>query len=111
MPQPRLTPVPPTDRLATFQPRFPLGRVVATPGALKQLEQHGIDALDLLARHVVGDWGEVCAEDAQANDTALMQGNRLLSAYALSSGEVDTRIWIITEWDRSLTTLLLPSEY
>lgn len=111
MPQHSLTQIPPTDHPATFQPRFPLGRVVATPGALEQLEQHGIDALDLLARHVVGDWGEVCTEDAQSNDAALMQGNRLLSAYALPSAGGDTRIWIITESDRSLTTLLLPSEY
>ena len=63
---------------------------------------------DLLARHQRGDWGEVCEEDRLANESALREGERLFSVYRLSSG---TKIWIITERDRSSTTLLLPSEY
>ena len=62
----------------------------------------------LLARHLSGDWGEVCAEDAKENEFSLQHGFRLLSAYRLSDG---TKIWIITEADRSATTFLLPEEY
>jgi hypothetical protein len=87
-------------------PPFPLGQVVATPAALKlvppDLLQHW------LQRHQTGDWGAVCPEDWAANDRDLIEGNRLLSAYLTPDG---TKVWIITEWDRSVTTVLLPEEY
>ena len=87
---------------------FPLGQVVATPGALEALEEAGQDAAEFLSRHVSGDWGEVPAEDARENDLSVKQGFRILSAYSLTT---DVKIWVITEADRSATTLLLPSEY
>lgn len=88
--------------------KFILGRIVATPGALAEFERACMVPADLLARHQRGDWGEVCEEDRLANESALREGERLFSVYRLSSG---TKIWIITERDRSSTTLLLPSEY
>ena len=87
--------------------RFPLGHVVATPGALEAVRANGIDVLGLVHRHASGDWGAVCAGDAQANDHALEHGARVLSAYETVAG----RLWVITEADRSATTVLLPSEY
>ncbi len=90
---------------------FPLGRVVATPGALEVLEDTGTDALALLRRHAAGDWGEVPPEDARENVRSVRQGWRILSSYPVG-GEADgKRLWIITEADRSSTCLLLPSEY
>ena len=91
--------------------RFPLGQLAATPGALALLEAHHVSLFALLARHARGDWGDVGAEDAQANDQALIHGTRLLSCYTLVPGNPDTRVWIISEADRSVTTFLLPSEY
>jgi len=88
--------------------KFPLGKIVATPGALAALEEAGDTPASLLDRHAAGDWGELGAEDIRENEFSLANGFRLLSAYTLSTGE---RIWIITESDRSCTTLLLPSEY
>ena len=88
--------------------RFSLGSVVATPGALELIQQAGISPHELLARHQRGDWGIVPPEDAAANEDALRFGSRLLSSYLICAGE---RIWIITEADRSSTTLLLPEEY
>jgi hypothetical protein len=88
--------------------RFPLGRVVATPGALEVLERAGVSPFDLLARHAAGDWGDLGNADRLANEMALLHDTRLLSAYTLPGGK---RMWVITEWDRSVTTLLLPSEY
>jgi hypothetical protein len=101
----------PSNTLTAAQARFELGQIVATPGALRLLEETGVTPLDLLARHATGDWGEVCADDASANDVALIHGERVLSAYILVPGADPARIWIITESDRSATTLLLPSEY
>ena len=89
-------------------PRFRLGRVVATRGALQALEETQHQPQELLRRHARGDWGCVCPEDARENELSLEQGLRLLSAYMLSSG---VKLWIITEADRSATTLLLPEEY
>lgn len=89
-------------------PKFSPGQIVATPGALAAMEEHQCQPLTLLARHLAGDWGVLPAEDAQLNDEALKSDGRLLSSYPLGS---DTRIWVITEWDRSVTTFLLPSEY
>lgn len=87
---------------------FSLGRTVAAPHALQALAQQGITPLSLLKRRVSGDWGDVPPDDAQANNVALKSGSRLFSSYHI---DPDVRIWIITEADRSVTTLLLPSEY
>ena len=86
---------------------FPLGRVMATSGALVLLADAGADALPLLARHASGDWGEVPPEDARENELSVRQGFRILSSYLVGG----RRIWIITEADRSSTCLLLPKEY
>lgn len=88
--------------------KFSLGRLVATPAAIEALEASGEEAASYIARHASGDWGVVCDEDKQANDEALREGFRILSAYILQSG---VRIWIITEADRSATTVLLPDDY
>ena len=88
--------------------KFPLGRVVATPGAIQALEEAGQMPQVFLRRHVQGDWGEVCAEDKRLNDASVKDGTRILSAYYTSLKE---KLWVITEADRSATTLLLPSEY
>jgi len=93
---------------ALASPKFSPGQIVATPGALAAMEEHQCQPLTLLARHLAGDWGALPAEDAQLNDEALKSDGRLLSSYPLGG---DTRIWVITEWDRSVTTFLLPSEY
>lgn len=90
------------------QPKFSPGQIVSTPGALAAMEQHQCSPLTLLARHLSGDWGSVPVEDAQLNDQALLSDGRLLSSYPLGG---NTRIWVITEWDRSVTTFLLPEEY
>lgn len=86
---------------------FPLGRVVATPGALELLRQENTQYIELLQRHQSGDWGKVPPEDAAENTYAVDRRLRILSSYHLKTGT----IWIITEADRSSTTLLLPSEY
>lgn len=91
--------------------RFSLGRLAATPGALALLEQHHVSIFTLLERHACGDWGDVCADDAHANEQALIHGGRVLSCYTLAAGVADSRVWIISEWDRSVTTVLMPSEY
>jgi hypothetical protein len=88
--------------------RFPRGQIVATPGALQALEEAGENSAALLQRHVMGDWGELDEHDRLENERSLTGGCRLLSAYILSTG---VKLWIITEADRSVTTLLLPSEY
>ena len=90
------------------QPRFKLGKVLATPGALKALGTVNQRPFAYLSRHVSGDWGDVCPEDAQENELSLQHGYRLLSAYRLDD---KIKLWIITEADRSATTLLLPEEY
>jgi hypothetical protein len=107
-------------------PRFALGQVFATPGALTLLEKirdtgkpYSVQvaaqdeapmslALPFLRRHVIGDWGDLGAEDWEANYEAVTSGGRLLSAYVVREGE---QLWIITEADRSSTTILLPEEY
>lgn len=90
----------------THTKRVPLGRVVITPGAIAALMPDAPS--DGLRRHVAGDWGDISPEDRPLNDAALLHGERLLSAYADSKG---TKYWIITEADRSATTILLPDEY
>ncbi len=91
--------------------KFPLGQTVMTRGVSDVLEQDADFAkfcIDSLQRHASGDWGDLCAEDKQANERALSDGSRLLSAYET---EGMPKIWIITEWDRSVTTTLFPEEY
>ena len=85
-----------------------LGFVVATPGALRALEAAKESADEFLARHMAGDWGELGQTDCDENELSLREGFRILSAYTLRTG---VKIWIITEADRSATTLLLPEEY
>jgi hypothetical protein len=87
---------------------FPLGMVVATPGALIALVRGRHDVIEFLARHQHGDWGAVGQEESAANDAALREGRSLISEYQTSEG---ARLWIVTEGDRSATTLLLPEEY
>lgn len=87
--------------------RFPLGKVVATPDALALLDRHGVSARDFLARHQQGDWGDIDQGDAAMNDHAVDNGERLFSSYPLGNDH----IWIITERDRSVTTILLPEDY
>jgi hypothetical protein len=87
---------------------FPLGQVVATPGALTALEKAGQQPQEFLARHLQGDWGDLCEEDRQENALSIECGFRLLSRYTTSAGEA---LYVITEADRSVTTLLLPEEY
>ncbi len=91
-----------------MKPLFPLGQTVATPGALEALEEAGQSALEFLQRHQAGDWGIVPEEDKAENDYSVSRHLRILSAYELNDG---VKIWLITEADRSVTTVLLPSEY
>ena len=87
---------------------FRVGRMVATPGALEALRVAGEEALTYIKRHQHGDWGDLVEEDKKANEAAVQDGSRILSAYHLSTG---VKIWVITEWNRSATTVLLPSDY
>ena len=88
--------------------RCSLGKIVATPGAIAALSAAQLHPLKRLIRHAHGDCGDLHQVDRDANELALRQGLRILSAYVLSTGD---RIWIITEGDRSVTTLLTPEEY
>lgn len=90
------------------QERFPLGRIVATPGALLALSQTGLSIWKFLDQHARGDWGELEEFDLRQNENALEAGGRLLSRYVLPNSST---LYLITEWDRSVTTLLLPAEY
>ena len=94
--------------LTTLQPRFDLGNVVATSGALEALDRAGLAPALFLARHQCGDWGDLGEDDRAENEFSLGRYLRLFSAYDLDDG---TTIWIITEADRSSTTILLPDEY
>jgi hypothetical protein len=91
-----------------MKPKFELGRLVATPGAVRALQEAGQSPAFFLERHLAGDWGDVDSEDKRANDQALLTGERLLSSYKTLHG---ARIWVITEADRSSTCCLLPEEY
>ena len=88
---------------------FKLGQIVATPGALCALGDDGTTSDSLLQRHVSGDWGELSQDDWQENELSVKEGFRILSAYRLQRTGV--KLWVITEADRSATTLLLPDEY
>lgn len=92
----------------TKPPLFGVGQLVATPGAMAALQKTGQTPVEFLARHVTGDWGELPVEDKTENFVSVERGFRVLSSYRTSAGD---RIWVITEADRSLTTLLLPDEY
>jgi hypothetical protein len=91
--------------IAIARPTFPLGQIVITANAQARLDP--ADVQQGLSRHAGTDWGEVCPEDAQLNEDALKHGDRLMSVY----GEGQKRFWIITEWDRSVTTVLMPEDY
>jgi len=88
--------------------RFALGQTFITPGAQEALEISGETPIQFLRRHVGADWGELSEEDVAENELSLREGFRLLSAYRTAKGQ---KIWVITEADRSATTILLPSEY
>jgi hypothetical protein len=92
----------------TKEPLFALGQFVATPGALAALEKAGQQPHEFLSRHAHGEWGNVPAEDRRENQFSLEHGFRLLSSYRTNANET---VWVITEADRSVTTLLLPEEY
>ena len=85
---------------------FPLGRVVSTANAVEKLKAE--DVIACIQRHARCDWGDLTEEDATLNDLSLQDEGRLLSAYSDSNG---VKFWIITEWDRSVTTVLLPEDY
>ena len=87
--------------------RFSLGQTVATPGALEILAATGLSPLALLMRHQRGDWGDVPSEDARENELSVQKGFRVLSSYSVGS----ERLWVITEADRSVTTILKAEEY
>lgn len=90
-----------------YIPLFTLGKIVATPAARDALDTLNYSPLDLLRRHMSGDWGEMDNEDQQANREAVVLGSRVFSAYTIE----ETKFWVITEADRSATTILLPREY
>ncbi|WP_415878560.1 hypothetical protein [Methylomonas sp. TEB] len=102
--------------LASEQPKpllFPLGRLYVTRGVQTLIDDHSLDVSPFIARHQTGDWGEVCAEDAAENQLSLERGFRILSAYSFTS-DIDGqnyKLWVLTEADRSVTTVLRPSEY
>ena len=90
------------------QPAFELGQIVATPGALTALRKAGQQPDEFLTRHANREWGDLDEDDRRENDYSLEHGFRILSAYRTNAGD---RLWIITEADRTVTTLLLPEEY
>lgn len=95
------------------KPDFPIGKLLATPGALEALQEADVDIIDLVERHICKDWGDLSDEDRRLNDEALHNGSRILSAYILPT---EIKIWIITEatdekGERAATTALLPEEY
>lgn len=88
--------------------KFPIGRIVGTPAAFEALKTNKTTALEFLRRHASGDWGVVGKDDWESNDQALVDGTRIFSSYTLDD---DSVIWVITEADRSSTTILLPDDY
>jgi hypothetical protein len=99
------TPPPPTMNL--MKPRFEIGKIYATAGVTRWAEKHEIDLTRYIRRHHCGDWGDLDAEDRQANEDALEHGARIFSAYVTD----DRKIYIVTEYDRSMTTIMLATEY
>lgn len=103
----------PTLNGQSTQPKFNLGQVVATPGAICALQESGELPAKFLHRHVEGDWGDICNDDKRLNDEALQDGSRIMSVYSTSKG---TKIWVITDATnnadrREVTTVLLPEDY
>ena len=94
--------------ISRMEPLFPLGKVRATPGALEATEKAKQSPAHFLDRHVTGDWLEMTADDIKANTDALREGGRIFSTYTINGG---ARLYVITEADRSTTTLLLSDEY
>lgn len=97
-------------------PLFDLGQLCYTPGAQEVLLRYQVNPFHLLTRHVTGDWGDLCPEDAQTNNNALKEGSRIFSSYVLppipeGQSLEPAKVWIITEADQSVTTILLPEEY
>ena len=91
------------------QPRFRAGQLVMTAGVNDLVQRGALNPVPYLRRHLDGDWGDLCDDDRHQNDAALKSGeDRLFSSYRVTN---DLKLWIITEWDRSVTTLLLPEEY
>jgi len=107
----------PSNSTTPAAPRFELGQLCQTPGAQTVLQRYRVNPFLLIGRHLQGDWGDVCEEDARANEEALREGARVLSADTLpppvSVDEIlaPAKVWVITEADRSVTTILLPEEY
>ena len=95
--------------IAVKTPKFQMGKVVATPGALAALEEAGQSSWEFLSEHIAGRWGNLDEDDKQANEDALIHGDRIFSSYLLNDGV--TSVWCITEADRSSTCLLLPENY
>ena len=89
--------------------KFPLGQVVITRGVYEHIKISEENVLHFLYKHATGDWGEICKEDRESNNYAVEHEERILSAYTLP--KTKKKIWIITEWDRSVTTILFPDEY
>ena len=98
---------------AAGHPRFMPGQILATPEALRTMQQHGCSPLELLQRHLHGDWGDLHPDDAALNDAAVFDGSRIFSSYRIAEGVV---VWLITEacdgdGKRLSSTYLLPDEY
>ena len=112
---PKAGPASPNDPLpiAIHPPvLFELGDVVATPPALRLIEKRGGNVLDLLRRHQRCEWGAMCAEDRDANWQAVLSGeSRIFSSFDIGKEGDPAVVWVITEWDRSVTTALRPDEY
>src|SRR3954451_5659846 len=90
------------------RPKFSLGRLVATPGAPELIQGEGREPMEFVERHVRGDFGDLSEHDRLANEAALVNGSRILSSYIVTG---DEKVWVLTEADRSATTILLPSDY
>ncbi|TAE87545.1 MAG: hypothetical protein EAZ82_07690 [Verrucomicrobia bacterium] len=90
-----------------LEPKFEIGKTYATPAVTQWAGEQGIDLTKLMWRHHCGEWGDLCDDDKSANDEALETGDRILSAYQISG----RKIYIITEYDRSKTTIMLATEY
>lgn len=89
-------------------PRFRPGRIFATPAALEAIADAQVLIIDLLIRHMRGDFGDLSESDRQQNELSVDAGLRILSSYVLPNQQT---VWVITEWDRSATTFLLPGDY
>jgi len=95
-----------TERI--MMSKFAFGHVVHTPAAVSLLAKHAVNMAALLKRHGNGDWGDLGDDDKKENDFAVSSGDQILSSYEVAAG---SKVWIVTEGDRSVTTVLLPSDY